>query len=113
MFLYSKPVKKMCPYCQKEFETEYVTKIYCSKKHQKYAKQSRRTGKGIKGIKANYPEKCKKCEVCGLDEWEILVLHHRDRNPKNKNINNLQVLCPNCHTRIHKYGYKKELFDLI
>ena len=39
-----------------------------------------------------------KCERCGFDEVkEILGVHHKDRNRKNNALENLEVLCPNCH----------------
>lgn len=42
------------------------------------------------------------CEVCGYGETpRILVLHHKDRNRKNNDLSNLQVLCPNCHAIEH------------
>lgn len=45
----------------------------------------------------------KKCETCGYDEdTSILGAHHKDRNRHNNAIENLAVLCPNCHSRVHK-----------
>ena len=42
-----------------------------------------------------------KCEICGLTEWLgqpiPLELHHKDCNHYNNDLNNLQLLCPNCH----------------
>ncbi len=44
----------------------------------------------------------KKCTVCGFDEVKgILQVHHRDMNRLNNYVENLQVLCPNCHMTIH------------
>lgn len=43
-----------------------------------------------------------KCEVCGLTEWRgrivKLELHHVDGNNTNNRRENLQLLCPNCHS---------------
>lgn len=43
----------------------------------------------------------KKCEICQLAEWQgqdiPLELHHKDGNHFNNNLDNLQILCPNCH----------------
>ena len=47
------------------------------------------------------------CEKCGITEWLTerisLELHHVDGNPKNNEIDNLQILCPNCHSQTHNY----------
>jgi len=43
-----------------------------------------------------------KCERCGFDQYpQILGVHHKDRNRNNNEINNLEVLCPNCHSIEH------------
>jgi DNA-directed RNA polymerase subunit RPC12/RpoP len=48
------------------------------------------------GIKEN------KCEICGVSIWQgvplPLELHHKDGNHFNNNLDNLQILCPNCHS---------------
>jgi hypothetical protein len=44
------------------------------------------------------------CSICGWNEINTLTnkvpleIHHKDGNYKNNQINNLQVLCPNCHS---------------
>ena len=43
-----------------------------------------------------------KCTKCGLNDQEILGVHHVDRNRKNNALENLIVLCPNCHSREHR-----------
>ena len=48
-----------------------------------------------------------KCECCGLSEWMgkpiPLELHHRDFNHYNNSLDNLQILCANCHMQAHNY----------
>ena len=39
------------------------------------------------------------CEICGGNFR--LGLHHKDRNRTNNSPENLQTLCPTCHTRLH------------
>lgn len=43
-----------------------------------------------------------KCEICGITYWQgvhlPLELHHKDGNHYNNNLDNLQILCPNCHS---------------
>lgn len=43
-----------------------------------------------------------KCEECGLSEWRgeglTIELHHKDGDRTNNELDNLQLLCPNCHS---------------
>lgn len=42
------------------------------------------------------------CEECGFDKCiEILQVHHIDKNRYNNALDNLQVLCRNCHAMKH------------
>lgn len=41
------------------------------------------------------------CERCGYNKYEILHVHHRDKNRKNNNLSNLELVCPNCHFEEH------------
>lgn len=42
-----------------------------------------------------------KCECCGLEEWQgkpiPIEIHHIDGDSTNHSLDNLQLLCPNCH----------------
>lgn len=48
-----------------------------------------------------------KCEICGITEWLgkpiNLQLHHKDGNNQNNNLDNLMILCPNCHSQTDNY----------
>lgn len=52
-----------------------------------------------------------KCEVCGLEKWNgfpiPLELHHIDGNHYNNSLENLQILCPNCHAQTSTYSCRK------
>lgn len=43
-----------------------------------------------------------KCEICGVTYWQgkhlPLELHHKDGNHFNNSLDNLIILCPNCHS---------------
>lgn len=54
----------------------------------------------------------KKCAECGIgSEWNgkalTLQLDHIDGNSENNALENLRLLCPNCHTQTPTYGSKK------
>ena len=43
-----------------------------------------------------------RCERCRWDvSAKVLEVHHRDRNPRNNDLHNLLILCPNCHELDH------------
>ena len=54
--------------------------------------------------------KKEKCESCGLDKWMErkipLELHHKDGDRFNNKLENLQILCCNCHALTENYGVK-------
>lgn len=58
--------------------------------------------------KEEYKEK--RCEICGIENWmgkEITFhLHHKDGNHYNNDLDNLQVLCPNCHSQTDNFAGK-------
>ena len=41
------------------------------------------------------------CGRCGYSKIEILHVHHKDRNRGNNNLDNLELICPNCHYEEH------------
>lgn len=51
-----------------------------------------------------------KCEICNLSDWLdgpiTLELHHIDGNNKNNKTDNLQIVCPNCHSQTDNFRAK-------
>lgn len=51
-----------------------------------------------------------KCECCGMEEWMHepipLEVHHCDGSPLNNELENLMLLCPNCHALTVNYRGK-------
>ncbi len=41
------------------------------------------------------------CSRCTYSKYEILQIHHKDRNRKNNKLDNLELICPNCHYEEH------------
>lgn len=56
------------------------------------------------GIKKN------ECEICGVFEWNgkpiMCHLHHKNGNNRDNRLENLQILCPNCHSQTDSYAGK-------
>lgn len=41
------------------------------------------------------------CERCGFPKTKILHVHQKDRNRTHNNLENLELICPNCHAEEH------------
>ena len=73
-----------------------------------FVKGSNRNGSSIikRLIKNGYKEY--KCENCGINEWDgkplTLQVHHINGEHNDNRIENLQLLCPNCHTQTDTYA---------
>lgn len=65
----------------------------------------------VKNKLFEYGYKSKCCEICGLIEWNkkpiTLQIHHIDGQHRNYTPENLQILCPNCHSQTDNWGRKK------
>lgn len=96
--------------------------------HQGWAKGNKKTAEGYRGdllpllvkggrvnglrnrlISAGIKEA--KCEECGLTEWRgqpaPLQVDHVDGDRSNNELNNLRILCANCHMLTETWGSKK------
>ena len=51
-----------------------------------------------------------KCEKCGITEWQgepiSLQIHHINGNHHDNRLENIQILCPNCHSQTDTYSGK-------
>ena len=54
----------------------------------------------------------RKCYNCGISEWQgrqlSLELEHKNGNRKDNRIENLELLCPNCHSLTETYRGKNK-----
>ena len=53
-----------------------------------------------------------KCEICEITEWQgnpiAMQLDHIDGNSHNHLLNNLRIICPNCHSQTETYCGKNK-----
>lgn len=77
-----------------------------------FSDNSNRTGYSLlkRLIDGGYRHYC--CEDCGLDEWNgkpiKLQVHHINGNHYDNRLENLQILCPNCHSQTDTYARKNK-----
>jgi len=86
---------------------------YCSLPCQAIFRMNERVSKGIASTKTlklflvkNNGEKCMKCGWCEKNPITNKVpieLEHKDGNSENNNLDNLELLCPNCHSLTSTY----------
>ena len=111
-----------CLECGKEAEFRVSKKnIYCSILCQNTHKYKQFitawlagdvTGTGVNGA-SNYikryllEQQNHKCAKCGISDWNnrpiVLELEHKDGNSNNNLRDNLECLCPNCHSQTPTY----------
>lgn len=55
-----------------------------------------------------------RCNVCKINDYMgkhiVLQLHHKDGNHCNNVRQNLQILCPNCHSQTHNFNFKNSKY---
>lgn len=103
-------VTKKCLCCEIEFTTEKRStreQVTCSRAcSNTYFRSGPNNGNYIDAA-STYRNKAFKyyapiCVRCGHNNILALEVHHKDKNRDNSNIENLEILCANCHTIEHK-----------
>ena len=89
----------------------------CANKHRVNIKyklsQPRSKVKYQRGLKMRLlQERGRVCGLCGYSKFEILQIHHKDRNRQNNDLTNLELICPNCHFEEH-YFEKSWLKEIL
>lgn len=103
---------KQCSLCNQLFISKHKKAKYCSvlcaakvtgaQKSQKHIESglwnNSRISKRLRIEELGKPH----CERCSWDAVPgILEIHHKDRNRRNNQLINLELLCPNCHSTEH------------
>ena len=115
-----------CKNCSKEILLEKsLNRIYCSRKCHRDFEYNERINQWKLGILKGHKGKNKsitpwlrkylfnlrgaKCEKCGwgvvhpIDGKPLVEINHIDGNAENNSENNLEILCPNCHSMTHNF----------
>lgn len=106
---------RYCEYCNKPMErkrysngelmswTHYNRQKYCDKECMKAA-FANKPKTGTSWMTVHYHARklipSGSCEICGSDR--NIDVHHKDGNPQNNSIDNLQRLCRSCHMKAHR-----------
>ena len=99
-------ITKVCPVCSEEFSTlnNSKEKTTCSFSCANTHFRSGEDHPNYRETSTKYRNKVdiSECNRCGYNSFtEILQVHHIDRNRRNNELLNLEVLCPNCHSIEH------------
>ena len=116
-----KKLTKQCLMCKKLIRSY---KVYCSNKcrnHNSFGQKRMLlcfenkiyiSSVRLKKLMFKFGVKQTKCECCNLELWNnkplSLALHHIDGDKLNNRLDNLQILCPNCHSQTDNYGSKNK-----
>ena len=97
---------------ERELDTSHFTGQWWNKDNHDYSTFTNNSVKknGKTTLKAIINLRGRKCENCGLIEWQgkpiNLEIHHIDGNHNNNELENIQLLCPNCHSYTDNYRGK-------
>ena len=103
--------KYCCSKCQREYERNiYIEKV--NKGEENGLKKTGNTYKISDNIRSyllqKYDNKCQKCgwgKINPITGKCPLEIHHVDGNHVNNKLDNLELLCPNCHSLTKNYKY--------
>lgn len=93
---------------EKHFDISHFTGQAHNKNKYDYTRfQNGKAIKSTNALNALAHLRGRKCEVCNLDSWNgkdiPLEIHHKDGNHLNNELNNLQLLCCNCHAQTKNF----------
>lgn len=81
--------------------------VYRNKYLPNLCEHSSLSSSNVKNLLYRLNLKQNKCEYCGVSEWNgkplICELHHINGEPSDNRIENLQILCPNCHSQTENF----------
>jgi predicted nucleic acid-binding Zn ribbon protein len=106
--IFSSLIKKKRKFCSQSCGAEYNNKKYPKRANINKLKNCLYCGKSLNSHQIKFcSPKCMKCgwhEVNPTTGLIPIQLEHKDGNSENHNLNNLELLCPNCHSLTPTYG---------
>lgn len=95
------PQKRKCEFCDNFYLANRKSSRFCNKSCGTKS-QNRKPSVRATLITVMPRSEMKECDICKYNKHpEILVRHHINRDRTNNLIENIQVLCPNCHDEVH------------
>jgi hypothetical protein len=85
-------------YCSRSCSAASNNKLFKKWENHPSYKNGESRYRTFKFNSVEFPE----CEICGFDNKVALDVHHKDGNRKNNSLDNLQILCCNCHAIEHR-----------
>lgn len=77
---------------------------------ERYLKEDVKFNTRIKKYLLKFGIKENKCEICNISNWNgkeiVCQIHHVNGNRFDNRLENLQILCPNCHSQTENYMNK-------
>lgn len=117
---------QICENCGKSIPLNFIKRRFCCNKcsgeyhHNQLVKRWLENPMKFNKIKHQFIKRYlmelhnNKCEICGWGELNQfsktipLEVHHIDGDCTNNHPNNLQLLCPNCHSLTENYGARNK-----
>ena len=101
-----KPKAIKCLCCGVETTNPKYCGFKCQHKHKRLIAIENGTIQH-RSLKIHLMENDNRCSCCGITEWNgkdiVLELEHKDGNSENNSLDNVELLCPNCHSQTPTY----------
>jgi Zn finger protein HypA/HybF involved in hydrogenase expression len=91
----------------------HMQNVYCSPRCQFQFRRRIRIEQNVNAVGKSalksylFDQRGHRCEVCGISEWmgrpAPLELDHKDGNSSNNVLDNIRLICPNCHAQTATY----------
>lgn len=108
----TRKIIRYCLWCSRETKNGKCCNNTCNANYQAMLAVENGTATNVKAkryLLATYGKKCWKCKNTEWNKLPItLELEHVDGNSSNNSLNNLEILCPNCHSQTSTYKAKNK-----